>query len=144
MASLAAISQIPLSSIASSNKLCWMVARNGVYSIKQGYNIVEASLKMTNFDPSPSFTITNHKWHNSGKLKQSLGLYISSGELSHAITKNEALTYRHRWHTKICPICKDDVETIERLFFSCPWTRYVWFGCGLSLRMNPMACANAC
>lgn len=28
----------------------------------------------------------------------------------------------------ICPICKDEEESLEHLFFLCPWTTPTWFG----------------
>lgn len=31
----------------------------------------------------------------------------------------------------LCPVCGIDQETIEHLFFVCPWTRAVWFGSSL-------------
>ena len=45
-------------------------------------------------------------------------------------------------HILICPVCRIEVETIEHLFLLCNWVRIAWFGCPLSLMMNPSSGQN--
>ncbi|XP_058211569.1 uncharacterized protein LOC131323741 [Rhododendron vialii] len=39
-------------------------------------------------------------------------------------------------HSPLCPICENEIESIEHILFKCPWTKAVWFGCGLTFWIN--------
>ncbi|XP_028097953.1 uncharacterized protein LOC114297686 [Camellia sinensis] len=35
----------------------------------------------------------------------------------------------------LCPICQSEIGTVEHLLFDCPWTKAVWFGNAINLRV---------
>lgn len=39
-------------------------------------------------------------------------------------------------NSPLCPICHEFPESIEHVFFLCPWVRGVWFGIPLNYKVN--------
>ena len=62
--------------------------------------------------------------------------------LSNAIATKAGLYKRRRATSEICPICETQNETIEHLFFECCWTKWVWFGCPLGVRIDALHTNN--
>ena len=62
--------------------------------------------------------------------------------LSNAIATKACLYKRRRAIAETCPICEVHNETIEHLFFECYWTKWVWFGCPLGVRINVLQIKN--
>ncbi|KAK4254594.1 hypothetical protein QN277_009952 [Acacia crassicarpa] len=62
--------------------------------------------------------------------------------LNNSIATNDLLSRRLRSRTSICPICDEFEESVEHLFFHCSWTRCVWFGSPLGVRIGVMRVRN--
>lgn len=57
--------------------------------------------------------------------------------LHKAIPSREALFRKKCSQNPFCPICEDEIETLEHLFLLCPWVLQVWFAGALTLKINP-------
>ncbi|XP_054791189.1 uncharacterized protein LOC129296624 [Prosopis cineraria] len=58
--------------------------------------------------------------------------------LNHSLATKEALFSPKCAADPLCPICKENLETIEHLLLLCEWSHKVWHGSYLSLIMDPM------
>ncbi|GJU47294.1 RNA-directed DNA polymerase, eukaryota, reverse transcriptase zinc-binding domain protein [Tanacetum coccineum] len=53
-----------------------------------------------------------------------------------ALATYENLSRRGCYCLLICPICYTEIETVEHVLFKCSWTKVVWFGSSLGLRLD--------
>ncbi|KAK4268822.1 hypothetical protein QN277_022056 [Acacia crassicarpa] len=138
-----AIYRIPIPSSGLKDKLMWTNAKNGVYSVKLEYHC-QRGCKAANMDrPGSSTVIHSSCWNAIWKIRVIPRVQQFIWRLlSKAIATKAALFRRKRSQDSLCPVCENAEETIEHVFFHCPWTRCVWFGCSLGARFDISAIGN--
>jgi hypothetical protein len=129
------ILQLPLVDSLSKDELAWYGTKEGIYTVKSGYNaIMDWNFARDN----QSGSNTNNAesiWKNLWNIK-------SPPKFLHLIWRiiNQAIPVRDNLTTKgirccpICPRCNKALETIDHVFLRCDWTRAVWFGSPLTLK----------
>ncbi|GJT66702.1 reverse transcriptase [Tanacetum coccineum] len=131
------ISQIPISS-TSLDKIVWHYEPNGNYTIKSGY--YQAILQReVNSKPEASLSSTPNKslWKQVWNLKTLPKIRMFWWKAcSNALATYENLSRRGCYCLPICPICYTKIETVEHVLFECSWTKVVWFGSSLGLRLD--------
>ncbi|PWA52202.1 hypothetical protein CTI12_AA456810 [Artemisia annua] len=55
---------------------------------------------------------------------------------SNALATRDGLFRRNCVSSPLCPICRTNPETKEHLLFECEWTKPIWFGSSLGLRLD--------
>ena len=127
--------QIPRNGI--QDKLIWTGAPNVEYSVKLGYKTAMRKA----IDPcnvaSSSCRLSNSDWKDIWRLKTLPRIqHFIWRCLNRVVATNANLFRRKKSKSPCCPICSDKEESIEHLLFHCPWTRYVWFGCGMRITLD--------
>ena len=133
--------QIPGNGI--SDKLFWTAAPNGVYSVGLGYKkAVSLSLEGRN-EASSSFYLTQWDWKAIWRLKTLPKIqHFIWRCLTRSVATNQELCRRKKAPTTLCPLCFKSDETIEHLFFHCPWTRCIWFGSNMGIKAFNLQVTN--
>ncbi|KAK4274665.1 hypothetical protein QN277_017856 [Acacia crassicarpa] len=125
------------------DKLVWTNAQNGVYSVKAGYHISNEKVLSDGNKAGSSIVVASACWKSIWKIKVIPRVqHFIWRILNNAVATNGALYKRRRSQNRICPICTDAVETVEHLFFHCPWTRCVWFGSSLGVKLDVVSILN--
>ena len=116
---------------------------NGIYSVKAGYYKAHYNSSSSEQRASSSAVMSPTAWNQlwNSKLIPRVKHFVWRA-LNNAIATKEALHRRHRTPSNICTICEKDPETLEHLFFDCPWTKWVWFGSQLSIRIEDFKANN--
>jgi hypothetical protein len=129
------ILQLPLVDNLSKDELAWYGTKEGIYTVKSGYNaIIEWNFARDNQSGSNTNNAES-MWKNLWNIK-------SPPKFLHFIWRiiNQAIPVRDNLTTKgirccpICPRCNKALETIDHVFLRCDWTRAVWFGSPLTLK----------
>ena len=125
------------------DKLIWLGSENGEYSVSKAYAKAHQE-NMRLFDkPSSSCHLATNVWKALWKLKIMPRVqHFIWRVLNDAVATKVNLFKRRKTTLAICPICELQEETGEHLFFQCPWTRCVWFGCVLGARLEVDSIAN--
>ncbi|GKB64615.1 reverse transcriptase [Tanacetum coccineum] len=108
------IAEIPISRTHTNDRIIRHCDTKGNYTVKSGYR---QALKWCNLMKLP------HLHHF---------LILNFG-------KRENLYKRNCSSSPLCQICNSQVETIEHVFFECPWTKSVWFGSNYGLRADNLS-----
>ncbi|PWA82942.1 hypothetical protein CTI12_AA174550 [Artemisia annua] len=124
----------------SVDKIIWHFDSKGNYTVKSGYrqalihrHIPSNNLASSSSGPNKSFW--KHVWNlkTLPKIK-----YFRWKVCSNALATQENLSRRGCHCSPMCPICFTDIETVEHMLFECSWTKVVWFGSALGLRLDSM------
>ncbi|XP_028084016.1 uncharacterized protein LOC114285186 [Camellia sinensis] len=99
----------------------WHPNKSGLYSVKLGYALARSLRdRSSNSSPSSSISLVNNMWKIIWGLETPPKIW-------------------HFWRkcgtSTICPICLSAIETVEHLLFDCSWSKAVWFGSVLNLRI---------
>lgn len=100
-----------------------------MYTVKSGYRIALQKAGSTLDKPESSFKPNKHLWRVIWKLQvppkiQNFWWRVCKNSLA---TK-ENLFRKRCAPSPQCPICNENVESVEHLLTQCPWSRPVWFG----------------
>lgn len=120
------------------DRLVWPCNRNGIYTVRSGYNWKKAcSMPFAGRATSSSSSIPTHVWKAIWKLATppKIGNFMWRA-LHRALATMDVLFKRHCSPSPLCPICHAHDESVEHLLLLCPWVEPIWFGGILSYRMN--------
>jgi len=113
--------------LARQDSYCWAGNRNGVYSVKSGYELIyhlENKEKFVAPSLSPSlFPISVDCWKLKTSPKIQVFLWKS---IKGAITVSERLQTRGIHNYDGCLLCGAVEETVNHILFLCPYARQVW------------------
>ena len=119
-------------------KFVWRFKHDGNYSVKLAYHILA-----NNHSSIRSQSFSAKVWERLWSLKIPFKLIIFLCKIC-----NDCLPTRVELHKRIqnispsCPICQQENESLEHLFFLCPLARAVWFGTELSIRTDGFALSS--
>ncbi|KAM1077774.1 hypothetical protein ACFX15_024423 [Malus domestica] len=120
------------------DRLVWPGTRNGIYIVKSGYHWKKAcSMPFTGRGTSSSYSIHSKVWKAIWKLATPPKIRNFMWRALHrALATMDVLFIRRCSPSPLCPICHAQEESVEHLFFLCPWVEPIWFGGSLSYRVN--------
>jgi hypothetical protein len=129
------ILQLPLVDNLSKDELAWYGTKEGIYTVKSGYNaIMEWNFARDNQSGSNTNNAES-MWKNLWNIKSPPKfLHLIWRILNQAIPVRDNLTTKGIRCCPICPRCNKALETIDHVFLRCDWTRAVWFGSPLTLK----------
>ncbi|GJU27805.1 hypothetical protein Tco_1166426 [Tanacetum coccineum] len=132
------IAQIPISRTHTNDRIIWHYDAKGNYTVKSGYR---QALKWRNF--SVNEVASSSSFPNPGFWKKVWNMKVMPKiktfwwrACSNALATRENLYKRKCSLSPLCQICNSQVETIEHVFFECPWMKSVWFGSNYGLRAD--------
>ncbi|XP_035538467.1 uncharacterized protein LOC118343794 [Juglans regia] len=120
------VRSIPISQSGIANKIVWGQTKNGKYSVRSAYHMVQQKMLQTGGEPS---TLKNKDevwtriWGLNVPATAKLFMWRVVSDLLH--------TRRNLWKKKIvedplCPICKMNEETVSYVMLACPAAIDVW------------------
>jgi hypothetical protein len=128
-----AIKQIPLVREHMEDQLMWPHSKDGIYSVKTGYNL----LKHWKDSEEPSTThdnSNNNLWKNLWTLQTIPRHKVLLWRIiQEAIPVKSALNHRGITCLSLCPRCLQQEETIDHIFMQCDHATRTWFGSKLGL-----------
>lgn len=123
------IIQTPIQWSAGLDLLWWPSTKSGEYTVKTGYYEAKKHNQTTDLGPSTSDMVDGILWKTIWALKIPQKLKYFLGKVCHNILPvMENLCKKRVFQSGLCPICQQEGESIEHLFFFCEWVRPVWFG----------------
>jgi ribonuclease HI len=123
------ILQIPLVDSLSRDELTWSGTKEGIYTVKSGYNAIIDWNTARNNQSGSNINNTETLWKNLWKIKSPPKfLNLIWRIINQAIPVKDKLTSKGIRCSPICPRCNKALETIDHVFLRCEWARAVWFG----------------
>ena len=121
----------------SEDRLIWEATKNGHYTVKSGYfwAHARATPPLPRLPTSPS-AVPTRIWKLVWSLNAPAKIrHFMWRSLHCALPTLVELFKKHVVPSSVCPICHALDESVEHLFFLCPWVAPVWFGGVLNLRI---------
>ncbi|KAL7241533.1 hypothetical protein ACSBR1_014181 [Camellia fascicularis] len=142
---LEAVLTIPIAAVHRDDLLIWHHNPSGVYSVKSGYALAKQICHNSNgpSKPSGSLILGTDFWNSIWALDIPPKIRHFWWRVCHNLLATKLGLFRRKCAASgECPICRKDDESVEHLLFECPWTKAVWFGSSLNMRVNPGSIAN--
>ncbi|KAL2892810.1 hypothetical protein RDABS01_008719 [Bienertia sinuspersici] len=118
-----AILAIPLSASHPSDSLFWWPNKNGEYTVKSGYWLAKQGNQMPRIDLGSENILWSKIWNLNGPPKLRHFLWQAC---KGSLPVMERLRHRHITMNAMCPICKEEEETIIHAIFECSNVREIW------------------
>ncbi|CAN6545401.1 unnamed protein product [Malus baccata var. baccata] len=133
-----AIEETPIGDLSRKDRIIWGGSRNGIYSVKSGYRWIQSrSLDRRDRRLSTARRVPSVLWKAIWKLEVPPKLrHFLWLTVHNCLPTCEALFRRRSFVSFTCPICLCHDETIEHLFFTCPWVEPIWFGGALTYKID--------
>ncbi|KAM1262994.1 hypothetical protein ACFX2G_028665 [Malus domestica] len=125
-----AICNTPLGNCSRWDRLIWTSNKNGQYSVRSGYHWIHSSRGMAraplSLVPSNSEDST---WKAIWKIKAPPKIRnFLWRAVSEALATMGGLYTRKSASSPLCPICKNQEESVLHMLLRCPWVEPIWFG----------------
>lgn len=129
---------IPIGDSRRNDSLVWAATRNGRYSVQSGYRWCQSQpLESRDLRLPVVCSVPKDVWKSvwclmvPPKIRHFLRLSLHNG-----LPTRVALYNKRSSPSPLYPICLCHDETVEHLFFGCPWVAAVWFGGALSYKVD--------
>lgn len=113
--------------VSEEDSWLWRHTRNGIYSVKSGYDIAFASNKaelISIHEAKPSLNpLKAQVWKLQAPSKLKVFLWKA---LLGALPVQDAISSRGLKCDRVCQICGLDGESVNHVLFSCTFARQVW------------------
>ncbi|KAM5559577.1 hypothetical protein ABKV19_020977 [Rosa sericea] len=124
---VAAICSIPLPPTPCSDKLIWHYTKEGVYTVKSGYQLAQNLRVRGDGQEGSSSNHVDLVWQVVWKLKIPEGARVFIWRVLHDILPTAfSLHHRHLLASSVCSRCQGEEETILHALWSCPKAKEVW------------------
>lgn len=132
------IQSIPLSYEDRVDVLVWHPSKFGVYSVKSAYGVATSLIpEESPSHPSSSHQVPKDFWKQIWKVEVPPKIkHFWWRVCKNTLATKVNLHHRHCSPSSVYPICLSEAESIEHLLFDCAWTKSVWFGSKLNLRID--------
>jgi hypothetical protein len=122
----------------SRDELTWFGTKEGIYTVKSGYQAVVEWKSARNDYAGSNAVDTNPLWKNLRKLRSPPKYTNLIWIINHAIPVRDKLTSKGIRCNPICPRCNKALETIEHVFMQCEWAKAIWFGSPMTINFEHM------
>ncbi|XP_028112211.1 uncharacterized protein LOC114310437 [Camellia sinensis] len=142
---LEAVLAIPIAAVNRDDLLIWHHTPSGVYSVKSGYALAKQICHNSNGSnkPSGSLILGTDFWNSIWDLDVPPKIRHFWWRVFRNLLATKLGLFRHKCASfGECPICRKGDESVEHLLFDCPWTKGVWFGSSLNMRVDPGSITN--
>jgi hypothetical protein len=122
----ALICNIPISPIRQQDALVWLGTSNGVFSVKSAYHMAKSKFKESSGSSSNhdlSTQLWKRVWHVKGPSVVRVFLWKAC---SNILPTKINLHKRGIVEDPLCPICKQEGESVEHILWTCESARDVW------------------
>jgi hypothetical protein len=130
------IKQLPITHEPLEDQLMLPHTKNGVYSVKSGYNTLkhwhDNNMGSTS-NPNPNNPIWKKIWSLPTIPRHKALLWRIA---NNSIPVRSALSHRGIQCSILCPRCLQGEETISHLFMECDRATRVWFGSNLGIKFS--------
>jgi hypothetical protein len=131
------IYQIPLVDTNSNDELTWSGTKDGIYSVKSGYQAVMDWKTQHQNQAASNYYDKEPGWKHLWKLKiPPKHANLIWRILNKAIPVKDHLISRGIKCDPLCVRCNKSIETIDHVFLKCDWVRAIWFGSPLTINFN--------
>jgi hypothetical protein len=130
------IKQLPLTQESLEDQLMWPHTKDGYYSVRSGYNIINHWQDRVNCgtaNANPHNLTWKKLWNIPTIPRHKAFLWRL---INHSIPVRSALSHKGVPCPIVCPRCLTKEETIDHLFRDCDRARRVWFGCALGINFS--------
>lgn len=121
-----AIEKLQLPAINQEDTIIWKLQPLGVFSINSAWDALRSQKAVVEW--------ASVAWHKYAVPKFSCYSLLA---VSRRLLTKESLTYMGFQVDSRCVLCGNLPESIEHLFFQCPFSAYVWKRCRLKLLLSP-------
>ncbi|KAF9592595.1 hypothetical protein IFM89_016046 [Coptis chinensis] len=118
---------------APADKMIWAMERFGKLTVKTVYAYLKNNEKEMGQSSSVNYIALKHLW--AAPLPSYLQMFLWKLYM-HVLPLGDRLAEKNMKGDFSCPFCNREMETAEHLFFTCDWTRAVWFCSQVGLRIN--------
>ncbi|XVE72629.1 hypothetical protein DITRI_Ditri11bG0053500 [Diplodiscus trichospermus] len=113
------------SGFGGSNTLKWKFTSNGKYSVSLAYSYL---LQSPDFINNLTSSWSSNNWRHLWKLRQPMKMIIFLWKIGrNYVPVRFELNKRINSIEPSYPFCSSECETVDHLFWSCSFTRPVWF-----------------
>lgn len=109
------------------DSFCWAATKNGIYSMKSGYELMfrlKNKVRIDEEEASPSRNLVLQAcWKAPTAPKIQVFLWKT---LKGALAVSDRLRSRGIKVSDGCMLCEEEIETINHILFLCPYARQVW------------------
>jgi hypothetical protein len=137
------IISIPLINTHQEDVISWIGTKDGLYSVKSGYQAIMEWNDNKTGQSTSSYNGTNTRWKKLWSLdvppKQA---HLIWRILNNFIPVKENLLKHGIRCVPLCSYCNKKVESINHIFLDCDWARQVWFASPLTINMENMEIKN--
>jgi ribonuclease HI len=130
------ICNLPLPNLDQDDFIGRQGTKDGIYSVKSGYQAVIEWQESQNSKPTRSHIGEINRWKKLWKLnvppKQ---IHFLWRILNNALPAKENLANRGIRCNPLCSLCNSKIETIDHIFLACDWTRQAWFSSPLTINL---------
>jgi hypothetical protein len=131
------ISKLPLIDINSRDELTWAGTKEGIYSVKSGYQAVmewkNGRDNITGSNPNSNEQLWKHLWKIKTPPKYANLIWRI---FHHAIPIRNKLSSKGIRCSPLCPRCNNGLETLDHVFMQCDWAKAVWFGSPMTIKFQ--------
>lgn len=123
------ILNIPMRPLYSDDKLIWSATRDGQHTIRSNYHAIMQLVNDHHRNrASSSIHVATVLWKRTWALKTEPKIKNFLWSACHnALASKANLFQRHIIFNPLCNLCQQQVlETLEHIFFHCPWTHVIW------------------
>lgn len=118
----------PINSSMGSDQIVWTETTSGDFSVKSCYHYLSSNLSHPHTSASSSYQNPAHLWkkiwHMTAAPKIKVFMWLAC---KNSLATRANLFLRHIVPNPNCSLCnQNNPETLEHLFFYCPWTRGIW------------------
>jgi hypothetical protein len=137
------ICAIPLTNTQQEDLRCWLGTKDGIYSVKSGYQAImewtDNSISHSTSSNNSSYSKWKKLWSLAVPPKQ---IHLIWRILNNAIPVKENLLKRGIRCVPLCSYCNSKVESINHIFLECVRAKQVWFASPLTINIDNLEIKN--
>jgi hypothetical protein len=128
------ICNIPISPSRQQDAMVWLGTSNGVFSVKSAYHMAKSKIEESSGSSSNqdlSTQLWKRVWHVKGPPVVRVFLWKAC---SNILPTKINLIKKGIVEDSLCPICKQEGESVEHIIWTCESARDVWAECSSKLQ----------
>ena len=121
------ILRIPLSHNLLEDKIIWIRSSCEVFIVKSGYHLAHNLLESNAREECSNGNLCKHVWRKLWHLTLPAKVKIFAWRVCvNGLPTMEAINYRGISQSKTCPVCRNEVESLDHALLHCPFSASIW------------------